>query len=461
MSETRSKGRILVVDDDHRLLRLLSIRFEAAGYRVDTAKSGKAALGRLAAARPELAIVDLRMDDMDGMTLFELIRERHPTLPVVILTAHGTISNAVEATKRGISAYITKPFDSAELLARAERLIRLGGGSGEGDAADDDEWRRGIIGHSRATEEVLEQVKVVAQTDTSVLLLGASGTGKELVARAMHAASTRRVGPFVAVNCAAIPEPLFEAELFGHGAGAFTGAEKGRRGLFEEAHGGTLLLDEIGDMPLAVQAKLLRAIEGREFRPVGSTRVVTADVRIVSATHSNLEKAIAQGEFREDLYYRLNVITLEIATLSERREDIPLLVRHFLANAREGSSVAVSGFSPEAMELLMAAPWPGNVRQLRNVVEQCRVLSTSPVVPASLVRKALRREPAGRLLPFTEARDQFELDYLSRALEMTQGNVTQAARLAGRNRSEFYKLLRRHELMPEAFRAQGEGEPNE
>lgn len=446
--------RILVVDDDPQLLRLLSMRLEANGYDVRTAESGREGLGRLAGFKPHLLITDLRMQGMDGMALFDAVHAQHPTLPVIILTAHGTIPDAVEATQRGVSAYLTKPFDGKELLAHVERLLRLSGPAPEAPAPDDDA-APGVESRSPIMRELMAQARRVAASDVNVLIRGQSGTGKEILATAIHAASARRAKPFVPVNCAAIPEALLESELFGHSKGAFTGATQGYKGLFQSADGGTLLLDEIGDMPLALQAKLLRALEDGQIRPIGATQPVAVDVRIIAATHRDLEQAVAAGEFREDLYYRLNVVALEIPPLSQRREDIPLLAAHFLGELRARGREDITGFSPEAMELLVSAPWPGNVRQLRNVVEQCTVLSGTPLIPASLVQKALRHK-SDALPPFAEARDRFELEYLVRLLEITAGNVTQAARLAGRNRSEFYKLLRRHHLDPETFRAQSE-----
>ncbi len=444
------RRRILVVDDDPQLLRLLSMRLEANGYDVDTAESGREGLGRLAGFKPHLLITDLRMQGMDGMALFDAVHAAHPTLPVIILTAHGTIPDAVEATQRGVSAYLTKPFDGKELLAHVERLLRLSGPAPE-TPHPDDATATGIVSRSRAMRELWEQARRVADSDVNVLIRGQSGTGKEMLARGIHAASARRANPFVPLNCAAIPEALLESELFGHSKGAFTGAAQGHKGLFQSADRGTLLLDEIGDMPLALQAKLLRALEDGQIRAVGATQPVAVDVRIIAATHHDLEQAVAAGGFREDLYYRLNVVALEIPPLSQRREDVPLLAAHFLAELRARGRKAVTGFSPEAMELLVGAPWPGNVRQLRNVVEQCMVLSSTPLIPASLVHRALRYKSEA-LPAFAEARDRFELDYLVRLLEITAGNVTQAARFARRNRSEFYKLLRRHHLDPETFR---------
>ncbi len=445
--------KILLVDDDAELLRLLSIRLRSADYEVKAVADGKQALGCLPAFQPQLVITDLRMQGMDGMSLFDRIHEQHPTLPVIILTAHGTIPDAVEATKRGVFGYLTKPFDSKVLLDCVARALRLGGQvQTPATTADDQAWRHEIVSRSAVMEELLNQVRLVAGSDVSVFIQSESGTGKELLARAIHRASLRRDQPFVAVNCAAIPEQLLESELFGHSKGAFTGATQNHKGLCQAADGGTLFLDEIGDMPLTFQAKLLRLLQEREVRPVGSTQAVPVNLRIISATHCDLEQAVSTGQFREDLYYRLHVVMLELPPLSERRDDIPLLASRFIATVQERSNKNVKGFSPDAMELLMAAPWPGNVRQLLNVVEQSVALSTSPLIPASLVQRALRNKP-GEILSFVEARDRFERDYLVQLLQITEGNVTQAARIAHRNRTEFYKLLNRHHLQPELFRS--------
>jgi two-component system response regulator GlrR len=450
---TNIKPKVLLVDDDVGLLRLLSIRLGAAGYEVDTADSAKKALGRLPSFQPQVVITDLRMDGMDGMELSNVIHERNPSLPVIILTAHGTIPDAVEATKRGVFGYLTKPFDSKELLETVGNAVRLGGKSHDGSEADETAtWRSEIVSRSGIMEELLGRARMVADSQASILIQSESGTGKELLARAIHKASRRCSKPFMAINCSAIPEQLLESELFGHTKGSFTGATENYKGLFQAADGGTLFLDEIGDMPLSFQAKLLRVLQEKEVRPVGSTNAVSVDVRVISATHHDLERAVQNGDFREDLYYRLNVVMLEMPPLRERREDIPLLAAHFLAKVRERSHKHVKGFSPEAMEILVSAPWPGNARQLLNVVEQTVVLSTTPIIPGNLVQKALRDKP-GELLSLAEARDRFERDYLVRLLQITEGNVTQAARLAQRNRTEFYKLLRRQHLDPELFRA--------
>ena len=447
MEQNQNAKRILLVDDDKDLLHLISMRLAASGYAVATAESGESALAAMAVSPPDLVITDLRMQGMDGLALFDAIHREAPALPVVILTAHGTIPEAVAATRRGVFGFLTKPFDPKVLLDTVATALRLSGAP----AGADESWRAEMVTRSPAMESLLAQAKRVAVSDAAVCILGASGTGKELLARAIHQAGRRADAPFVAVNCSAIPEGLLESELFGHKKGSFTGAVQDRRGLFQTAEAGTLFLDEIGDMPLPLQVKLLRALEEKVVRPVGSNETVEINVRVISATHRRLEEKIAAGEFREDLYYRLNVVKLVLPALADRREDIPLLAGHFLQDFAQRYDRPRLALSPEALELLVAAPWPGNVRQLLNVVEQAVALSATDVIPASLVRQALDAGDSA-LTPLDEARRAFERDYLARILKITAGNVTQAARLAGRNRTEFYRLLERHSLEPGMFK---------
>jgi two-component system response regulator GlrR len=443
-------GDILLVDDDPDLLKLISLRLTSAGYKVRTAESGETALAAIAVRRPAAVVTDLRMPGIDGLQLFDAINRQHAGLPVLILTAHGTIPDAVAATQRGVFGYLTKPFDSQELLQKVASAIKLSGGD-PGRSAAEEEWREGIITRSPVMEDLLRQAKLVADSDASILIHGESGTGKELFARAIHRASRRRDKPFVAVNCGAIPADLLESELFGHARGAFTGAVQAHKGLFQAADGGTLLLDEIGDMPMPLQVKLLRVLQEGEVRPVGSTQAIPVDVRVISATHRDLDAQKDSGQFREDLYYRLNVVSLRLPSLAERREDIPALAAHFLRRLAERYRKPASTLAPDAIALLVAAPWPGNVRQLLNLLEQAMALTTTSVIPASLVQNALK-EDAAALIPFEEARKSFERDYLVRLLKITGGNVTQAAQLAKRNRTEFYKLLQRHRLEPAMFK---------
>jgi two-component system response regulator GlrR len=450
MGEARNMNqeatRILLVDDDKDLLQLISMRLTSAGYAVTAVESGEAALVSLAVSRPHLVITDLRMQGMDGLALYDEIRRVSSGIPVIILTAHGTIPEAVAATRKGVFGFLTKPFDGKVLVDTVADALRLSSTPG---AAED--WHADFITRSPLMQELLQQARRVAATGASVCIYGPSGTGKELLARAIHRASPRAGAPFVAVNCGAIPEGLLESELFGHRKGAFTGATADRKGLFQAAEGGTLFLDEIGDMPLALQVKLLRALEDRAIRPVGSNETIPVDARIICATHRKLEQRITSGEFREDLYYRLNVVKLTLPSLDERREDVPLLASSFLARLAERYGRKGLAFSPGALETLVAAQWPGNVRQLLNAVEQTVALASTDVIPESLVRQAI---DAGQDYHRTldDARKGFERDYLVRILKITAGNVTQAARLAGRNRTEFYRLLDRHALEPGMFK---------
>ena len=444
--QTESNGKILLVDDDPGLLRLLSIRLRAEHYEVEAVESAEKALAVLHRYRPDLVITDLRMDKMDGIGLLKELQSRSPGLRVVIITAHGTIPDAVTATQSGAFGFLTKPIDKDELLGTVERALKV---SGSADAADD--WAAEIITRNQAVIEILAQAKMVAATDARVLLTGESGTGKELLAQAIHKASPRRECPFVAINCSAMSEDLLESELFGHEKGAFTGATRSHNGLFQAAEGGTLLLDEIGDMPMRLQVKLLRVLQENQVRPVGSVDPVHVDVRVISATHRDLQEMMKQGQFREDLYYRLNVVHIAIPVLDKRREDIPLLVSHFLQEIAKEAGQERKVYAPEAVELLVTADWPGNIRQLHNVVRQNVALSRSPVISGELVQSSLG-EHAGKLASFSEARDEFTRNYLSQILQITMGNVSQAARLAKRNRTDFYKLLARHDLNPDSFK---------
>ena len=435
-TEDRPAGRVLIVDDDPGLLRLLSLRLESAGYDVETASSGSDALQRVAANRPDLVISDLRMDGMDGLALLDQLGRRAPGLPVLMITAHGTIPDAVSATQHGAFGFLTKPIDKDELMGQVQRAVAMSANASEADT-----WRDQIITRSPVMEELLTQARRVAETPAGVLVLGPSGSGKELLARAIHLAS-RRAGEFVKLNCGAVTEEKFEAELFGDAAQ--TPVTQESSGLMRQAQGGTLFLDEVGDMPLAQQVRLLRALQDKRVRPVGGDGTVSVDVRVIAASHRDLKAAVKTGEFREDLYYRLNVVELTLPPLASRREDVPMLVNHKLAEI-EAQGRPRQSFSPQAMELLTAAPWPGNVRQLFNVIEKTTSLASGPVVSTRLVSTALG-EDFGAMPSFAEAQEAFTRDYLIRLLRLSEGNVSKAARLAKRNRTDFYRLLARHDV---------------
>jgi two-component system response regulator GlrR len=441
-------GRVLLVDDDPDMLALLGRWVGATGLQFVTAANGSEALTQLDIQRPDLVVTDLVMDEMDGMRLLKEIHAHDPVMPVIMLSGQADVGDALRAAHLGVAAFLTKPPDREVLLGEIRRALSRVAPAGDGEFGAD------IIHRSAAMSSLMEKARLVAASDCSVLITGSTGTGKELMARAIHDGSPRRDEPFVSVNCSAIPDQLLESELFGHEKGAFTGALARHVGLFQAADGGTLFLDEIGDMPLSLQAKLLRVLQDFHVRPVGATRSVPVNVRIVSATHHDLDEAVAEKRFREDLYYRLSVVPLHLPNLDERREDIGPIVDDLVARLCERNRWPHKHFAPEARQLLQTAPWPGNVRQLANVVEQCLVLSTSEVVPADLLRSALRQESA-EVPTLDDAKRVFERRYLIDVLRIADGNVSHAARLAGRNRTEFYKLLGRHHLDAATFRDDG------
>ena len=436
---------VLLVDDDESLLRLMTIRLKGEGYAVQSAESGKDALRLLNTQNVDVVLSDLRMPGLDGLSLFEEIMSIGKDIPVILMTAHGTIQDAVEATQRGVFGFLTKPIDHDELRALLKKAVSQTQSLQKGD------WCEQIITRSLHMEQLLDQAYRVAQRDVSVLISGASGTGKELLATAIHKASKRAQKPFVAINCGALPENLLESELFGHAKGSFTGAVNEHQGLFKEADGGTLFLDEIGDMPISLQVKLLRALQEQMIRPVGSSKQIPINVRVISATHRNLNTEMEEGNFREDLYYRLNVVNITLPSLRERSEDIPLLARYLLKKSAEKHEVKVSRFSDDAMQLLTTCLWPGNVRQLVNVVEQCVALTQTSVIASHLVEQALSASEQ-KWPTLTEARDAFEQQYLLKLLKMTDGNVTRAAELAGRNRTDMHKLMKKHDLQSADFK---------
>ncbi len=445
-----------MVDDDRDMLGLLSVWLKKEGFEVNTVTSGSEALTQVDILRPHVVVTDLVMEGMDGMSLLREIHRNNPLMPMIMLSGRAKIPDAVEATRRGICAFLTKPLDQEDLVQQIRKILPLLGAE---EGRRDPTFGKDLIFRSANMAELMEQARAVAESDLVVFIRGETGTGKELLAKAIHEASPRRHKPFIGVNCGAIPEQLLESELFGHEKGAFTGATLKHEGLFQAANGGTFFLDEIGDMPLGLQVKLLRVLQEYEVRPVGSVRNVPIDVRIISATHNDLEEAVNAGRFREDLYYRLNVVPLTIPALAERREDIPLLLDHFLERVAKRCGAEKRRFAPEAVEYLVGAPWPGNIRQLANVVELCATLTKTGIIPLSMAKRALRDEP-GQFPTLKDAKHAFERGYLIRVLRITQGHVANAAQMAGRNRTEFYKLLNQHNINPIDFRkSRGSAEP--
>lgn len=450
MRESRQK--VLIVNHDPDQLQRLEQQIKSAGFQPIAAKNAEEALAFIAINRPALVISEMHLPDMDGLALFDTILRTDPALPMIILTARGTVAEAVAATKRGVFDFLNLPLEDAQLINPINAALSLGASDKPSSLAGGEHaWRDGILTRSSQMENLINQARLVAASDASVLIQGESGTGKELLAQAIHQVSPRQSKPFVAINCGAMPESLLESELFGYSKGAFTGAVRDHKGLFQSAEGGTILLDEIGDIPMPLQVKLLRVLQERVVRPVGSNVNIPINVRLISATHRNLVEEMKAGRFREDLYYRINVVRLEIPPLAARREDIPLIANNLLKALCEKYGKSLNGFAPEAMSLLIAAPWPGNVRQLQNIVEQTVVLSTTPLIPATLVQKALQ-DNIGGIVSLDISRRNFERDYLINLLKATNGSVTQAASLAQRHRTEFYKLLERHQLTPAMFK---------
>ena len=466
-----SAGKILVVDDDENLLELAKINLTSADYKVATTRKAEDAIGAATGDVFDLSIVDLRLADYDGVSLMEQLHSIHPDMPVIILTGYGTIESAVEAIKKGAYTYITKPFDSQELLLQIGRALenrrlnsevrRLKGLLKERYDFDN------IVARSEKMQRVLEAVSHIAKTESTVFIHGESGTGKEVTAKAIHLASQRKDQPFVAINCAAIPETLLESELFGHEKGSFTGAVRSTKGLFTQANKGTIFLDELGDMPLSIQAKLLRALEERQFYPVGSEKPVQVDVRLIVATKTNLEEAVKNGLFREDLFYRIHVIPIRLPPLRERKDDIPHLVDHFLKKICVPMKKDVKGISPQGMRKLMLHDWPGNVRELENTLEYAVAMTHQDVLQEELIlptdtsmqAAAANLDLVTRLLPdegsatsLKEARAEFEKVYLIRLLELCSGGAAKAAQIAGKYRADFYDLLKKHGIKIQDFK---------
>lgn len=446
--------KILIVDDDENLLELLKMRLESLQYSVTAAQNGQDARKAMISDAFDLSIVDLQLVNQSGISLMEELHGINPDMPVIILTAHGTIESAVDAMKRGAYTYLTKPFDPRELTMQIERAIenrRLASEVKRLKSLLHEKYDfENIVARSRKMKGVLEQVHRIAAIDSNVYIYGESGTGKELIARAIHLSSGRSDKPFIEINCAALPENLLESELFGHEKGAFTGAVRSTKGLFAQAHTGTIFLDEIGDLPLPLQPKLLRVLQNRQFYPLGSDIPVTVDVRVIVATNKDLEQEVRKGLFREDLYYRVHVIPIELPPLRERKEDIPVLAEHFLKRINKRSGKKIKGLRPLAVQRLMLYDWPGNVRELENAIEYAVAMSREDVISEEYILTT--KEPAEPLLPLKEARALFEKDYLVNIMKLSEGNISRAAELAGKYRADFYNLLKKYEIDSEEFR---------
>ncbi|MEX2526479.1 MAG: sigma-54 dependent transcriptional regulator [Gemmatimonadota bacterium] len=449
---------ILIVDDEAPIRDILRQIFEYEGHEVETASSGREGLERMRTAPPDVIFLDVKMPGMDGLQVLERIRNQDPEAVVVMISGHGTVDAAVHATRAGAYDFLEKPLDSDRLLVTVRNALEVRGLSRSvRELRDENRERYRIVGQSEAIRVLLDRVDRVAPTDSRVLITGENGTGKELVARALHAGSSRARGPFVEVNCAAIPSELIESELFGHVKGSFTGAVGDRAGRFEQADGGTLFLDEVGDMSLPAQAKVLRALEEGVVTRVGGQKLIRVSVRVVAATNKNLEEEIRAGGFREDLFYRLNVVPIHVPPLRERRGDIPELVQHFLERIRQADQLPARKLHPEAMKRLTHLNWPGNVRELRNTVERLVILASGDEIGPQDV-DALAGAPAGdpglgvRFLSadsYAEFRDQAERAFLLHKLRAHDWNVSETARVLDMPRSNLYKKIERHGLSRE------------
>ncbi len=466
-------AKILVVDDEKDMLALLKRSLEPElDCTVDTADSGETAMAMVAIDSYDLVMADIKMPSMGGMELLKRINEGFPEVTVIMMTAYGRIDLAVEAMKEGAYDFITKPFDHDALVLRVAKALERSrllkenlklhrectGGMGFQE----------FVGKSSAMQKVYETIKTVAKTDFTVLITGESGTGKELAARAVHALSNRRNHPFVAINCPTVPENILESELFGYKKGAFTHATTDKHGLFQEAHRGSLFLDEIGDISPSIQTKLLRVIQEKEIKPLGSPKSFKVDVRIIASTNQDLEAKISSREFREDLYYRLNVVSIRIPPLRERKEDIPLIANHFLRKHCERMKIPAKRFSIEIMEKFMAYSWPGNVRELENLVIQGilysrdqEILPRDVALPDSMQQGGVAADPLANInplleLPYRKAKEfflqQFHKTYVERILEQTGGNVSSAARKCGIERQALQQVMRRYGIDASKYR---------
>ncbi|KHE92213.1 MAG: sigma-54 dependent transcriptional regulator [Candidatus Scalindua rubra] len=448
-------NKILVVDDDQNILNVINLRLEANNYCVATTLQAEAAVKMAKNKNFDLAVVDFKLVGKNGIELMGELHQIDPELPIIILTAYGTIADAVQAMKKGAYSYLEKPFNDQELLLQIKKGLEKRELSNEvkrlRDIIKGMNGLENIVGESKKMKEVMGQVIQAAKTDSNIYIYGESGTGKELIAKKLHVASSRKNFPFLAINCAAIPETLLESELFGSEAGAFTGATR-RKGVFALAHKGTLFLDEISEMPLTMQAKLLRVLEAKEFRPLGSEKIVKIDTRIIVASNKNLEEVVKKGTFREDLFYRIHVIPIKLPPLREKKEDILLLAEFFMQKYTDKMKKNMNGFSASASQKLMLYHWPGNVRELENTIERAVAMSVKDVITEDMILPTRESENKG-LQPLKSAKADFEKDYLVQLIRLTHGNVTQAAKLAGKYRADLYELLKKHDLKPIDFKA--------
>ena len=449
-------GKILVVDDDSNLLEVIKMRLESAKYTVITSVREDEAIQAVKEQVFDMAIVDLQLADMDGISLMKELKLINPDLPVLILTAYGSIESAVDAIQKGAYSYLTKPFDPRELLLQVEKALENRRLATEMKQLKEMVSERydfsNIVAKSKKMQTILEQVSRIAKTDSTVYLYGESGTGKELIAKAIHLGSDRKDNPFIAINCAAIPENLLESELFGVIA-QYPGLhnKEALKGKFELAHRGTIILDEIGDMPLPLQSKLLRVLQERQIEPLGRKEPVDIDVRVIVATNADLWEEVKAGRFREDLYYRIHVIPVKLPSLREKKEDIPALANYFIENFNRKMKKKINGLTPQAMQKLMMHNWPGNVRELENTIEFAMAMTRKNMLTDDLILQTSSNSDK-MIKSFKDAKADFEKNYLTCLLEVTNGNVSKASELAGKYRADFYNLLKKYDLKKENYK---------
>lgn len=449
-------NKILVVDDDANILKVIKMRLESKDYSVIAVNNVIKAVKIAKNQKFDMALLDLKIDQDNGIDLMEKLLKIHPEMSIIILTAYGTIESAVDAIQKGAYSYLTKPFDHKDLLVQISNAIKNTELARELKKLKNKPNKNkfeNIIGTSKAMKQALDFVAMAAKTDSVINIEGESGTGKELIAKALHLAGSRKNGPFVAINCAAIPDTLFEGEIFGFKKGAFTGAIYNKKGFFAQADGGTILLDEISEMSLPMQTKLLRVLEEREFYPLGSEKPVKMNARVIASSNKDLKRQVQDKKFRNDLFYRIYVIPIRLPSLRERKEDIPLLANYFLMKFKKKMKKNITGFSRTALHKLTNHSWPGNVRELENAVEYAVAMVAGDIInDDNVLVAANRQEEKSSLKSLKQAKSDFEQQYIVKLMEHTHGNITLAAKLSKKYRADLYKILEKYEINPDDFR---------
>lgn len=451
-----SKEKILIIDDDASILEVLQMRLKALGYSVSIAKDGDEAKTVLFQNKINLVLVDLRLSEENGIELMGDIIKNYPKLPIIIITAHGSIESAVEAMRRGAYSYIAKPFRNDDLAMQIKNALEKQRLTQEieylRNQLDERNNFNPIIGKNKQMLEILELVSRVSKTDCNVIIYGESGTGKELIARAIHQNSNRANGPFIATNCGAIPEGLLENELFGHIRGAYTDAHESKEGLFAQADKGSIFLDEISNTSMIFQIKLLRVLQEREIKPVGSTKNRKINVRIIAASNTDLQKAVSEGTFRDDLFYRIHVMPVYLPPLRQRKDDIPLLATYFITEFCKALKKDPLGFSPAALQRMLLYDWPGNIRELRNKIEHAAIVANkNNIEPEDIFPE--RNTTTNVFHSYKDAKERFEREYIENLLKANNGNITNASKMASRYRADIYKLIKKYNINPEDYKA--------